>query len=110
MLNDPLLLTRQLHGAQPVGQLRDFAREAKWDLIVLVIDWRAGIDSDVESFVDRHDERNRMRNLPIGDLSVIDLQHARAAFAKAGSVRREVEHDGVLAWRQCLLALPAESL
>ena len=40
----------------------------------------------------------------------VHLQHAGAALAEAGAVVGEVEHDGVLARRERLLAFPAEAL
>ena len=44
-----------------------------------------------------------MRDLLLGDLLAVDLQHAGAALAEAGAVVGEVEDDRVLARRQRLL-------
>ena len=43
-----------------------------------------------------------------GDLLAVHLQHAGAALAEAGAIVGEVEHEGVLARRERLLAFPAE--
>ena len=45
-----------------------------------------------------------------GDFLAVHRQHAGAALAEAGAVVVEVEHDGVLARRERLLAFPAEAL
>ena len=91
-------------------QLVERAGEAERHLVVLVVDRRAGIDADVEGLVDRHQERNGMRDRLLGDLRAVDAQHALAALAEAGTIIGEVEDDGVLAGRQRLLARPPEAL
>ena len=52
----------------------------------------------------------RVRDFLVRHLPVIHLEHAGAALAEAGAVVLEVEHDGVLARRERLLAFPAEAL
>ena len=69
----------------------------------------AGIAADVEGFVDRHEERDGVRNLLVGDFLAVHLQHAGAALAEAGSVVGEVEDDGVLTGRERVWRLPAGS-
>src|ERR1051326_2804261 len=109
-LNAPLFLTLQLYRSESIGQLSDLAGKAERDLIVLVVHRRAGIHADIEGLIDCHDERDRVWDLPVGDLFVVHLQHTCTAFAEAGPVISEVEHDGMLARRQGLLPLPTESL
>jgi hypothetical protein len=48
-----LVLCRQLRWPEVVGQLVDCPGEAEWDVIGPV-HWRAGIESNVEGLVDRH--------------------------------------------------------
>src|SRR4029077_20636711 len=52
---------------------------------------------DVKSFVDRHQEGNRVRDRLFGDLLVINREHTGAALARAGSIILEVKHNRVLA-------------
>ena len=89
--------------------LSSVAGEAERHLVVVVVDRRAGIDADVEGLVDRHQERDGVRDLLAGDLLAVDLQHAGAALAEAGSVVGEVEHDRVLARRRAPPGLPSGS-
>src|SRR5271165_3361886 len=101
---------RQLLRPEIEGHLGDFAREAERHLIIVVVHSGAGVHADVEGFVHRYEERNGARNLLVGDFLAVHLQHARAALSNARAVIGEVEHNGVLARRERLIAFPAEPL
>src|SRR5262249_22336156 len=96
MLDDPLLVARYLRRSKLERQLVDLAGELERQLVA-VIHARAGINADVEGLVDRHQERNRVRDRLAGNLLAVYRQHAGAALAKAGAIILEIEHDGVLA-------------
>ncbi len=105
-----MVIARQLRRPELEGELVELAGEAERHLVVLVVHGRARIDAHVEGFVDRHEERNGVRDFLGGDFLVVHLQDAGAAFAEAGAIVFEVEHDGVLARRERVLAFPAEPL
>src|SRR5262249_33683115 len=107
MLDGLLVIAAQLRWPELEGQLVDLAGERERHLVVLVVDWRAGVDAHVESFVDGYQEWSGMRDLLAGDFVAIHPQGADPAFAEARPIVFEVEHDGVLARRERLLAFPA---
>ena len=71
---------------------------------------RRGVHADVEGFVRRHQKRNGVRNLLVGDFIAVHLQHAYAALGDAGSVIGKIEHEGVLARRERIRTFPTEPL
>src|SRR5690242_15527050 len=85
-----LLSRRELLRPELVGQFVngpvEFERQA-----VAVIHSSASIYSDVKRFVQRHEERNRMLHLLLGQHAAIHLEDASAALAQAGSVIFEKE-------------------
>src|SRR5271169_552173 len=101
-LEDLPVLVRQLLFPEFYRQLGNLAGEAERHLIVLVVDRGASVDSNVEGLVYRHEERNRVRNFLVGDFLVVHFEDAGAALAGAGSVVREVKHDGVFSRRERL--------
>src|ERR1044072_9220790 len=109
VLNGPLLVARKLHRSHLDRQLVELAVEAERQLIVLVVDPRAGIDTHIEGLVDRDDERNGVWHRVGGDFLAVDFQHTRSALAKARSAISEVELDRVLARRERLLVCPSET-
>ena len=44
----------------------ELASETERNLVVLVIDWRAQVDADIEGLVQVHDEWDRVRDLLVG--------------------------------------------
>jgi hypothetical protein len=72
--------------------------------VVLVVHRCAGIDPDIEGLANRKQERDRVRHLQRGDVLAVHLQYAGAALCDAGAVIREIEHDGVIARSERLLA------
>src|SRR5262249_41011504 len=109
MLDKLLIVARELHRPELEGELAELASEAERHLVVLVVDGRAGVDAHIEGLVDGDEEWNGVRDLTGGDLLIVHLQHARAALPEAWTIVFEVEHDGVLARGQHLLAFPAEA-
>src|SRR5215510_374184 len=109
VLDDLMVIAGQLRWPELEGQFVDLAGEAERHLIVLVVHRRAGVDAHVECFVDGYQEWSGVRNLLGRNLFAVHHEHAGAALAEAGSVVLEVEHDGVLARRERLLAFPAEA-
>src|SRR5262245_23267234 len=105
----------------PDRHLLEFAAEAERDLIIPIVHWRAGIGTDVQRLVPLQSEGNcPVHRLGSDDLA-IDLEHTGATTTdtahvvegqrgEAKPVVFEVELEGVLARRQCLLALPAHTL
>jgi hypothetical protein len=71
---------------------------------VLVVHRCAGIDPNIEGLANRKQERDRVRHLQRGDVLAVHLHYAGAALCDAGAVICEIEHDGVLARRERLLA------
>src|SRR5215471_16799125 len=100
MLDNPLLVARYLRRSKLERQLVYLARELERQLVA-VIHASSGINADVEGLVDRHQERNRVRDRLAGNLLAVDRQHASAALAKAGAIILEIERDGVLARLEC---------
>src|SRR5262249_4172082 len=109
VLDDLMVIAGQLRWPELEGQLVDLAGEAERQLIVLVVDWRAGVDAHVECFVDGYQEWSGVRDLLGRDFSAVHPQDAGAALAEARSIVLEVKHDGVPARRERLLAFPAEA-
>ena len=64
ILNDLVVVLGQLRRPKLDGQLVELAGEAERHLVVVVVDRRARVDADVEGLVDRHEERNGVRDLP----------------------------------------------
>src|SRR5437016_2491859 len=62
--------------------------------------WGAGVLSDVESFVFREGDGGGVLHGIPGHFLTVDIQHTSAALAQAGTIRLEVELDGVLAGLQ----------
>src|SRR5262249_7773219 len=87
----------------------ELAGEAEWHLIVLVVDGSPGVDAHVEGLVYGEEERSGVRDLGGRDLFIVHLQNTGAALPEAGSIVSEVEDDGVFAWRERVLAFPAEA-
>src|SRR6266436_5127202 len=104
-----LLLVRsgQLHRPEVDGQLIDLAVECERYLVVLVVDPRAGVDADVEGLVGHLQESDRVWLLLCVDDLIVHLQYAGAALGDAGTVIGVVEHDRVLARRECIRTFPA---
>jgi hypothetical protein len=98
VLDDLMILARELHRPELVSDLRDLAGEAERQLVIAIVHRRAGIHADIESLVQCHEEWNGVRDFLVGDLPVVHLQHAGAALAESGAVVGELEHDGVLTW------------
>src|SRR5690349_12202916 len=96
VLDDPPLVARNLRRSELERQLVDLAGELERQLVA-VVHAGAGINADVEGLVDRHDERDRVRDRLAGNLLAVNGQHAAAALAIAGPVIFEIERDGVLA-------------
>src|SRR5262245_56980666 len=104
-----MVIAGQLRWPELEGQLVDLAGEAERYLVVLVVHRRAGVDAHVECFVDGYENWNGVRNLLGRNVFAVNHEHAGATLAETGSVVLEVEHDGVLARRERLLAFPAEA-
>ena len=49
VLDGALLVAGELHRPEFERQLVELAVEAEWNLIVVVVDWRARVDPDIES-------------------------------------------------------------
>src|SRR5262245_10862613 len=90
------MLGRQLFLSELEGELVDRATEAKRQAVA-VVDRRAGVDPNVETLVDRHEERNGVLDFLARQLLPVNQEHTGTALAEAGSVVFEVEHDRVLA-------------
>src|SRR4051794_15177177 len=67
---DVTVAARQLLRSELEGHLDDLPVEAERYLVIAVIDRRAGVHADIEGLVDRHEERNGMRDLLVGDFLV----------------------------------------
>src|SRR5262249_6265446 len=98
------------HRPELEGQFLDFAVEGERYLIVLFVNRRAGVDSDVEGLINRHYEWDRARHPLRGEDLPIDFQHANAPLADAGAVILELEYDRMFTWGECLRAFPAKLL
>src|SRR4051794_17971497 len=64
-----LLRSRQMRRSKVERHIVDLAVEPKWHLIVLVVDPGARIDPDVEGFVRREQERDRLGDLQSPNLA-----------------------------------------
>src|SRR5258708_22734409 len=91
-----LVLRGQLLRSEFVVQPVDCPVEAERQ-VVAEVHRRSSIDTDVEGFVDGHQEGNRVRDRLAVGFFAIDRQYAGATFAWAASVLLEVKDDGVLA-------------
>src|SRR2546430_5272643 len=96
VLDDPLLVARELRRSKLEGQLVDLAGELERKLVA-VIHSGAGIDADVERLVDCHQERNRVRDRLAGNVLSIPRQDAAAALARTRSGAFVIRRLGVLA-------------
>src|SRR3954470_13117597 len=65
-------------------QLVELAGEAKRRLVVLVVHACAGIDSDIERLINRHEGRNGVWSGLPGNLLAVHGQDAGAALSHAG--------------------------
>src|SRR5262249_45127438 len=108
VLHHPAMLCRQLLGPELDGHFGELTGEAERNLVILVVDRRAQVDADIEGLVDRHEKRDRVWDLFVGDRLSIHAQDARAALAEAGPVVGELECDLVFAGRERLWSLPPE--
>src|SRR5207247_58427 len=97
LLNGPLFRRGHLRPAQLEGELVNRAGEPERQLVALVHS-RAGIQADVEGFVNGHDQRNRVRDRLLRQLPAVHRKYASTALARAGAVVFEVEHECVFAW------------
>src|ERR1700757_4694796 len=79
-----------------VSQLVDRAGKAERQFVAVVYA-RAGIHSNVEGFIKRHEEWNRVLHLLLRQHFAVDRQHAGTALTKAWPVVFEIEDDAVLA-------------
>src|SRR5438045_478474 len=95
----PLLRRRHLRRTEFEGQLIDCAREAEWEFVALIHSG-AGVQANVEGFVNGHDQRNRVRDRLLRQLPTVHREHASTALAGAGAVVFEFEHECVLARRE----------
>src|SRR5262249_56753783 len=65
--------------------------------------------SNIKGLVNRHNSRDGVRNRLADDFFAVYGQNPRAAFAQAGAVILEIEHDGMFAGREGLSAFPLET-
>src|SRR4029077_11819245 len=116
-----LVLRRQLRWLYRDRQLVDLACERERDLIIAIIHRRTGFRANVESFVDWQNQRHRALHFLRRNDVAVHSQGSGAATAdsahvvegkrsEAETVVFEIEHDGVLAGRKRLLALPADAV
>src|SRR6266567_3873112 len=96
-----LFLRRHLRRTELDGQLVDAPGELKRQLVALV-HARAGVQANVEGFVNGHEQRNRVRDRLLGHLLPIHCEYASATLAWTGAVVFEVEYQRVLARRERL--------
>src|SRR4051794_39257662 len=89
-----LVFRGQLHWTKLEGQLVDHAIEAERRLVVIVVDRRSRVATNVEGLVAHRQERDRMWDLLVRDLLAIHSQQPGAALSKAGAVIGEVKLDG----------------
>jgi hypothetical protein len=61
----------QLHRPELEGQLVDLAVECERHLVVVFVHGRAGIDSDVKGFIERHEHRYGVLHRLAGDLFAV---------------------------------------
>src|SRR6266567_6017938 len=95
-----LFLRRHLVRPELEGQLVDCPGELKRQRVA-VVDSRPGVASDVERFVDRHENGNRVRDRLFGQFLAVDREHAGATLAGSGTIVLEIEDEGMLAWLKC---------
>jgi hypothetical protein len=79
------------------GHFVELSIKAERRLVIPVVHPGARIQANIERLVDRHNEGDGVRHRLLGDLVVVHLQDASAAFAEAGAVVLEVKRDRVLA-------------
>src|SRR5215475_5543040 len=63
VLDDLLIITRELRRPEFERELVQFAGEAERHLVVLVVDGRTGVDAHVEGFIDGQKEWSSVRHL-----------------------------------------------
>src|SRR6266851_3244014 len=107
MLHGLLFVARQLHRPKVDGQFVDLTVERERHLVVLVVDTRACIDSDIEGFVGYLQEGDRVGLLARGDNLAVHLQLTAASLGNAGTGVGVIKHDRVLARRECVRSFPA---
>src|SRR5450755_900651 len=105
-----MVVARQLRRPQLEGYLVELAGKAERHLVILVVDWRAGIHADIKGFVNRHEDGSGMRYFLGADFLVVHLQDAGATFTETGAFVSEVKHDSVFARRERLFTFPSEPL
>src|SRR5262249_52824451 len=110
VLDDLLVVARQLRRSRLDRQFAERAGKAERRLVVFVFHARPRIDSDVKRFINRHDGRNRVRDRLAGDFLAVNGQNARAALSLSRAVIFEVKYDCVFAGRERLWALPPKVL
>src|SRR5947207_2582228 len=92
----PPIRRRHLRRSELDRQLVDRAGELERQPVA-VVHTRAGVHADVECFVKGHGQRYGVLDRLAIQLLPVHREHAGAAFAWAGTVVFEVEHDGVFA-------------
>ena len=97
-------------GSSLIVSLFTLPVNAERRLVVVVVHSRSGIHSDIERLINRHDDRDCVRDRLFGDFLAVHRQDAGAALAETGTVVFEVKHDGVLAGCKRVRAFPAETL
>src|SRR5260370_25678102 len=78
---DSAVLLGQLLATELERDFRKFAGEAERHLVVVVIHRSACVDADIERLVNRHNERNRVRNLLAGSFPAVNGQHAATSLS-----------------------------
>jgi len=75
------------------GEIRNPSREAERYVVIAVVDRRSRVHAGL---IERHEERDGVRDRFASDFLVVHLQDAAAAFSEARPVALEIEGD--LCW------------
>src|SRR5262249_23320148 len=89
---------------------RDRASEAEWHLIILIIHWRAGVQTHIKRLIPHEADGQPGRHGMTVEYYAIRLQGSGTALAQAWAIIFPVELKRVLAWCKCIVALPFDTL